>query len=150
MKPVFNMGQILDRAYYVTFLSAYVKRGMRRRRDCMIPPKRHYCLWKFKTKRRGEEVLLQLVEAVKSTKETMSRSELETLQLKLKHVKAFAKRFGKAIVCSDAARYGFTAVDRPEGFLALAVASLDDQTSIRFLVEVKYEEKGVEMDTAEP
>jgi poly [ADP-ribose] polymerase len=33
--------------------------------------------------------------------------------------------------CSDAAaeagRYGFTAVDRPEGFLALAVASLGDQ-----------------------
>ncbi|XP_043699940.1 protein ADP-ribosyltransferase PARP3 [Telopea speciosissima] len=39
--------------------------------------------------------------------------------------------FGKAIVCSDAAaeaaRYGFTAVDRPEGFLILAVASLGDQ-----------------------
>lgn len=36
--------------------------------------------------------------------------------------------FGKAIVCSDAAaeaaRYGFTSVDRPEGFLVLAVASL--------------------------
>ncbi|KAJ0084908.1 hypothetical protein Patl1_30430 [Pistacia atlantica] len=131
--------------------------------------------------------------------------------------------FGKAIVCSDAAaeaaRYGFTAVDRPEGFLVLAVASLgnqitelknppedtksleekkvgvkglgskktdesehfswkDDikvpcgrlipsehkdspleyneyavydpkQTSIRFLVAVKFEEKGVVMDTAE-
>ncbi|XP_008788145.2 protein ADP-ribosyltransferase PARP3 isoform X2 [Phoenix dactylifera] len=39
--------------------------------------------------------------------------------------------FGKAIVCSDAAaeaaRYGFTAIDRPEGFLVLAVASLGDQ-----------------------
>ncbi|XP_026428891.1 putative poly [ADP-ribose] polymerase 3 [Papaver somniferum] len=39
--------------------------------------------------------------------------------------------FGRAIVCSDAsaeaARYGFTAVDRPEGFLILAVASLGDQ-----------------------
>ncbi|XP_073004270.1 protein ADP-ribosyltransferase PARP3 [Typha latifolia] len=38
---------------------------------------------------------------------------------------------GKAIVCSDAAaeasRYGFTAVDRPEGFLVLAVASLGEQ-----------------------
>ncbi|KAI3450704.1 hypothetical protein Pfo_007369 [Paulownia fortunei] len=38
--------------------------------------------------------------------------------------------FGKAIVCSDAAaeaaRYGFTAVDRPEGFLVLAVASLGE------------------------
>ncbi|KAJ8440521.1 hypothetical protein Cgig2_022962 [Carnegiea gigantea] len=38
--------------------------------------------------------------------------------------------FGKAIVCSDAsaeaARYGFTAVDRPEGFLVLAIASLGD------------------------
>ncbi|KAL7595726.1 hypothetical protein Lser_V15G28797 [Lactuca serriola] len=36
--------------------------------------------------------------------------------------------FGRAIVCSDAAaeaaRYGYTAVDRPEGFLVLAVASL--------------------------
>ncbi|KAK7257623.1 hypothetical protein RIF29_31720 [Crotalaria pallida] len=39
--------------------------------------------------------------------------------------------FGKAIVCSDAAaeaaRYGFTAVDRPEGFLVLAIASLGDE-----------------------
>ncbi|XP_062171215.1 protein ADP-ribosyltransferase PARP3 [Alnus glutinosa] len=39
--------------------------------------------------------------------------------------------FGRAIVCSDAAaeaaRYGFTAVDRPEGFLILAIASLGDQ-----------------------
>ncbi|XP_068309700.1 protein ADP-ribosyltransferase PARP3, partial [Pyrus communis] len=39
--------------------------------------------------------------------------------------------FGRAIVCSDAAaeaaRYGFTAVDRPEGFLVLAVASQGDQ-----------------------
>ncbi|CAN4119488.1 unnamed protein product [Withania somnifera] len=36
--------------------------------------------------------------------------------------------FGRSIVCSDAAaeaaRYGFTALDRPEGFLVLAVASL--------------------------
>ncbi|KAL0369535.1 UNVERIFIED_CONTAM: protein ADP-ribosyltransferase PARP3 [Sesamum angustifolium] len=41
--------------------------------------------------------------------------------------------FGKAIVCSDAAaeaaRYGFTAVDRPEGFLVLAVASLGEQVT---------------------
>ncbi|XP_038681115.1 protein ADP-ribosyltransferase PARP3 isoform X1 [Tripterygium wilfordii] len=131
--------------------------------------------------------------------------------------------FGRAIVCSDAAaeaaRYGFTAVDRPEGFLVLAVVSMgediievdsppeDTQTleekkigvkgwgrkktdesehtvwrddikvpcgrlvpsghkdspleyneyatydpkkaSIRFLVGVKYEEKGVVMDTVE-
>jgi len=39
-------------------------------------------------------------------------------------------QFGKAIVCSDAsaeaARYGFTAADRPEGFLVLAIASLGD------------------------
>ncbi|CAL9169593.1 unnamed protein product [Musa hybrid cultivar] len=39
--------------------------------------------------------------------------------------------FGKAIVCSDAsaeaARYGFTAVDRPDGFLLLAVVSLGEQ-----------------------
>ncbi|VVA32957.1 Hypothetical predicted protein [Prunus dulcis] len=44
--------------------------------------------------------------------------------------------FGKAIVCSDAAaeatRYGFTAVDRPEGFLVLAVASLEDE-----IIEIK-------------
>ncbi|KAH7843292.1 hypothetical protein Vadar_014832 [Vaccinium darrowii] len=36
--------------------------------------------------------------------------------------------FGKAIVCSDAAaeavRYGFTTVERLEGFLVLAIASL--------------------------
>ncbi|KAK4440615.1 protein ADP-ribosyltransferase PARP3 [Sesamum alatum] len=41
--------------------------------------------------------------------------------------------FGKAIVCSDAAaeaaRYGFTAVDRPEGFLVLAVASLGEEVT---------------------
>ncbi|XP_049379840.1 protein ADP-ribosyltransferase PARP3-like [Solanum stenotomum] len=39
--------------------------------------------------------------------------------------------FGRAIVCSDAAaeatRYGFTAVDRPEGFLVLAVAALGEE-----------------------
>ena len=41
------------------------------------------------------------------------------------------QQFGKAIVCSDAAaeaaRYGFTAVDRPEGFLVLAIASLGNE-----------------------
>lgn len=40
-------------------------------------------------------------------------------------------QFGRAIVCTDAAaeaaRYGFTAVDRPESFLVLAVASLGDE-----------------------
>ncbi|KAM3398092.1 hypothetical protein P3S68_001606 [Capsicum galapagoense] len=39
--------------------------------------------------------------------------------------------FGRSIVCSDAAaeaaRYGFTAIDRPEGFLVLAVASLGEE-----------------------
>ncbi|KAL8245422.1 hypothetical protein R6Q59_011680 [Mikania micrantha] len=39
--------------------------------------------------------------------------------------------FGRAIVCSDAAaeaaRFGYTAVDRPDGFLVLAVASLGDE-----------------------
>lgn len=43
------------------------------------------------------------------------------------------KQFGRAIVCSDAsaeaARYGFTAVDRPEGFLVLAIASLGDNVA---------------------
>ncbi|GFP98550.1 poly [ADP-ribose] polymerase 3 [Phtheirospermum japonicum] len=38
--------------------------------------------------------------------------------------------FGKARVCTDAAaeaaRYGYTAVDRPEGFLILVVASLGE------------------------
>lgn len=40
-------------------------------------------------------------------------------------------QFGRSIVCSDAAaeaaRYGFTAIDRPEGFLVLAVASLGEE-----------------------
>ncbi|CAL1403960.1 unnamed protein product [Linum trigynum] len=44
--------------------------------------------------------------------------------------------FGRGIVCSDAAaeaaKYGYTAVDRPEGFLVLAVASLGNQ-----ILEVK-------------
>ncbi|KAK9280654.1 hypothetical protein L1049_014351 [Liquidambar formosana] len=44
--------------------------------------------------------------------------------------------FGKAIVCTDAAaeaaKYGFTAVDRPDGFLILAVASLGEQ-----IIEIK-------------
>ncbi|XP_047316975.1 protein ADP-ribosyltransferase PARP3-like [Impatiens glandulifera] len=39
--------------------------------------------------------------------------------------------FGRSIVCYDtsaaAARYGFTSVDRPDGFLVLAIASLGDQ-----------------------
>ncbi|GAB2242449.1 hypothetical protein Droror1_Dr00019224 [Drosera rotundifolia] len=39
--------------------------------------------------------------------------------------------FGRAIICSDAAaeaaRYGFTAVDRPEGLLVLAVAALGEE-----------------------
>ncbi|XP_071700708.1 protein ADP-ribosyltransferase PARP3 [Rutidosis leptorrhynchoides] len=39
--------------------------------------------------------------------------------------------FGRAIVCSDAAaeaaRFGYTAVDRPEGFLVLAVAGLGEE-----------------------
>ena len=42
-------------------------------------------------------------------------------------------QFGRGIVCSDAAaeaaRYGFTAVDRPDSFLVLAVASLGDQVT---------------------
>ncbi|WVZ02428.1 hypothetical protein V8G54_023234 [Vigna mungo] len=45
----------------------------------------------------------------------------------------FWQQFGKAIVCSDAAaeaaRYGFTAVDRPEGFLVLAIASLGNEVT---------------------
>lgn len=42
-------------------------------------------------------------------------------------------QFGRGIICSDsvaeAARYGFTAVDRPEGFLVLAIASLGDKVT---------------------
>ena len=38
---------------------------------------------------------------------------------------------GMGIVCSDAAaeaaRYGYTAVDRPDGFLVLAMVSLGDE-----------------------
>ncbi|GJU79145.1 putative poly [ADP-ribose] polymerase 3 [Tanacetum coccineum] len=45
--------------------------------------------------------------------------------------KGFLPAFGRAIVCSDAAaeaaRYGYTAADRPEGFLVLAIASLGDE-----------------------
>ncbi|KAL4591713.1 hypothetical protein LXL04_004684 [Taraxacum kok-saghyz] len=63
--------------------------------------------------------------------------------------------FGRAIVCSDAAaeaaRYGYTAVDRPEGFLVLAVASLGKEitevTSVpedtKSLEEKKMEVKGL-------
>lgn len=52
-------------------------------------------------------------------------------------------QFGKAIICSDAAaeaaRYGFTAVDRPEGFLVLAVASLGDEIiELQSPPEVRY------------
>ncbi|KAF2300800.1 hypothetical protein GH714_015904 [Hevea brasiliensis] len=79
-----------------------------------------------------------------------------------------ADNFGMAIVCSDAAAeaawYDFTAVDRVERFLVLAVVSQGDhnielsspperylqfKTRIRFLVGVKYEEKDVLMDTGE-
>ena len=47
-------------------------------------------------------------------------------------------------MCSDAAaeaaRYGFTAVDRPEGFLVLAVASQGDQiTKVKTAPEVEPE-----------
>ncbi|KAG6779731.1 hypothetical protein POTOM_016126 [Populus tomentosa] len=69
--------------------------------------------------------------------------------------------FGKAIVCSDAAaeagRYAFTAVDRPEGFLALAVASLGDQVikvespleDTKSLDEKKFGVKGLERKTTD-
>ncbi|XP_058755509.1 protein ADP-ribosyltransferase PARP3-like isoform X2 [Vicia villosa] len=51
--------------------------------------------------------------------------------------------FGKAIVCSEAvaeaARYGFTAVDRPEGFLVLAIASLGNEiTEMKSPPEIQY------------
>lgn len=43
----------------------------------------------------------------------------------------YVVQFGKGLYCTDAAvkaaQYGFTAVDRPEGFLILAVVSLGDE-----------------------
>jgi hypothetical protein len=40
-------------------------------------------------------------------------------------------QFGEGLYCSDsaarAAQYGFTAVDRPEGYLILAVVALGDE-----------------------
>ena len=40
-------------------------------------------------------------------------------------------QFGEGLYCSDsaarAAEYGFTAVDRPEGYLILAVVALGDE-----------------------
>ena len=42
-----------------------------------------------------------------------------------------SQQFGKGIVCSDAAaeaaKYGFTAVDRPDGFLVMAVVSQGEE-----------------------
>lgn len=71
--------------------------------------------------------------------------------------------FGKAIVCSDAAaeaaRYGFTAVDRPEGYLVLAVASLGEEVKeiigtpgeedVKSLEEKKCGVKGVGRKTTD-
>uniref|UniRef100_A0A0D9VGM2 Poly [ADP-ribose] polymerase n=1 Tax=Leersia perrieri TaxID=77586 RepID=A0A0D9VGM2_9ORYZ len=72
--------------------------------------------------------------------------------------------FGKAIVCSDAAaeaaRYGFTAVDRPEGYLVLAVASLGKEIQeitgtpmsedVKRMEEKKMGVKGVGRKTPDP
>ncbi|KAF6172097.1 hypothetical protein GIB67_029515 [Kingdonia uniflora] len=48
----------------------------------------------------------------------------------LDDMKKLLNQFGKAVVCTDAAAeaavYGFTAVDRPDRFLVLAIASLGD------------------------
>ncbi|KAK6926582.1 WGR domain, partial [Dillenia turbinata] len=56
--------------------------------------------------------------------------------------------FGRAIVCSDAAaeaaRYGFTAVGRTEGFLVLAVVSLSDK-----MTELKIPLRYMNLDLAE-
>ncbi|CAM0949267.1 unnamed protein product [Alopecurus aequalis] len=71
--------------------------------------------------------------------------------------------FGKAIVCSDAAaeaaRYGFTAVDRLEGYLVLAVASLGEEVKeitgtpgeedVKSLEEEKCGVKGVGRKTTD-
>ena len=61
----------------------------------------------------------------------------------------FWQQFGKAIVCSDAAaeaaRYGFTAVDRPEGFLVLAIASLGNE-----ITEFKSPPEVSKMDLLSP
>ncbi|KAF6996750.1 hypothetical protein CFC21_013059 [Triticum aestivum] len=71
--------------------------------------------------------------------------------------------FGRAIVCSDAAaeaaRYGYTAVDRPEGYLVLAVASLGKEIKeitgtpgaedVKSLEEKKLGVKGVGRKTTD-
>ncbi|GFQ00426.1 poly [ADP-ribose] polymerase 3 [Phtheirospermum japonicum] len=53
--------------------------------------------------------------------------------LSLDEIMKLPNKFGKAIVCTDAAaeaaRYGYTAVDRPEGFLILVVASLGEDVT---------------------
>ncbi|GMP88476.1 hypothetical protein CsSME_00040453 [Camellia sinensis var. sinensis] len=55
---------------------------------------------------------------------------------------------GRAIICSDAAAeaatYGFTAVDRPDGFLVLAIASLGAVCCNVFVVSFKQEVKTME------
>ncbi|KAH7865896.1 hypothetical protein Vadar_012813 [Vaccinium darrowii] len=62
--------------------------------------------------------------------------------------------FGKAIVCSDAtaeaARYGFIAVERPEDFLVLAIASLGKHvTEFNQTPEAEDVEGDIEIDVAQ-
>uniref|UniRef100_A0A0E0CLG7 Poly [ADP-ribose] polymerase n=2 Tax=Oryza meridionalis TaxID=40149 RepID=A0A0E0CLG7_9ORYZ len=80
------------------------------------------------------------------------------------HIPVPGYMFGKAIVCSDAAaeaaRYGFTAVDRPEGYLVLAVASLGKEIQeitgtpgsedVKRMEEKKMGVKGVGRKTTDP
>ncbi|GFP88552.1 putative poly [ADP-ribose] polymerase 3 [Phtheirospermum japonicum] len=53
--------------------------------------------------------------------------------LSLDEIMKLLNKFGKATVCTDAtaeaARYGYTAVNRPEGFLILVVASLGEDVT---------------------
>lgn len=76
-------------------------------------------------------------------KKPAQRCELYPLNISvINNIVVTLSQFGKAIVCSDAAaeaaRYGFTAVDRPEGFLVLAVASLgNDFTEVKRAPEVR-------------
>lgn len=62
---------------------------------------------------------------------TKKRKHISTSFIVILTFVFYLQQFGRAIVCSDAsaeaARYGFTAVDRPEGFLVLAVASLGNE-----------------------
>lgn len=61
---------------------------------------------------------------------TPSYEEMKTLRNRVLFVAWWKTQFGKAIICSDAAAeaasYRFTAIDRPEGYLVLAIESFGE------------------------